>query len=985
MNSPPYVVRITGNRQNDMSLNGTGFIVDTVGHVVTCLHLVSVAEEIIVHLPYEITLKYRIYTKSTADDLAILESIEPLNVKIRAASLHPDWKRDTKIGDAVEVWGFSAPEHYVTPLRIHCTISGFSEKHGRIGINGDVNIGDSGAPVVNANGKVIGVLQAKDSKRNGQAMVIPISLLFKIFQPKINGKKAEAEFKELSNNFNGIRFAVPGFSADIGTERDLIGIGAEVDAFAYLIAATKLHPPMAIGLFGDWGSGKSFFMESLRQRIYKITADARQSSQPQGKIYIYKYIAQIEFNAWQYVEGELWASLVENIFRNLKTQRGDQLSLLQKRQQIVIKKLENKRLEQQEAKARQAMLKRQLSRTQDYINRLENERKLVLEELNKLRATDILKAIHLSNEEKEAILQILEDLGVMRPETNETNAVELNKINAAELMQYVDELRAMLERGNALTTPMREKHGWRWTGFLIVVILIGPIISLALRNSLMINIIGDLPPVTNALVSMSAFLSCLTIMLKKGTTWLSVAQARVKGIQQTLDEKRSKEEEDICKKIAEEQRKYNKMAANYDKAKNDEKEKSREIAELELELQRITPGRLLLDFINERVCSEDYRKHLGIAARIRSDFEQLSQLIAEQNAKFENDEGEAENEDEHLINRIVLYIDDLDRCPPDRVVQVLQAIHLLLAFPLFVVVVAVDARWLSQSLQAHYQSLLSTSTLRDDIELSKSLGRQASPQDYLEKIFQIPFWVRPLPEKARIRIVKGIVSESLVTSLSDNHDEELTDSEQIGTRDNSGAKVDEKRDALWEAEDRRRPFDLDANTDLKPQSLDIEEIEIQFMDELSSLLGQTPRSVKRFVNIYQLIKAISLNDGENFVEDKPDADFKLVLFLLAVLTGLPSISREFFSQLHAEPSEKELSQIKQQANIPRSTLGDVLEATKEFARGSGYKELDAWNDLNRLELWLKKHEKGSWLELDANVFAYWAPKVVRFSFRKEEI
>jgi len=48
-----------------------------------------------------------------------------------------------------------------------------------------------------------------------------------------------------------LRFAVSGFSADTRTERDLIGIGAEVDAFAYLIAAKALQPPMAIGLFGD--------------------------------------------------------------------------------------------------------------------------------------------------------------------------------------------------------------------------------------------------------------------------------------------------------------------------------------------------------------------------------------------------------------------------------------------------------------------------------------------------------------------------------------------------------------------------------------------------------------------------------------------------------------------------------------------------------------------------------------------------------------
>src|SRR5207247_760532 len=88
--------------------------------------------------------------------------------------------------------------------------------------------------------------------------------------------------------------------------------------------------------------------------------------------------------------------------------------------------------------------------------------------------------------------------------------------------------------------------------------------------------------------------------------------------------------------------------------------------------------------------------------------------------------------------------------------------------PLFVVVVAVDARWLSQSLQAQYRNLLATSARRDGLDLSEGFGRQASPQDYLEKIFQVPFWVRPLPEKARIRIVKGLVAESLVSPSAES-------------------------------------------------------------------------------------------------------------------------------------------------------------------------------------------------------------------------
>jgi hypothetical protein len=81
----------------------------------------------------------------------------------------------------------------------------------------------------------------------------------------------------------------------------------------------------------------------------------------------------------------------------------------------------------------------------------------------------------------------------------------------------------------------------------------------------------------------------------------------------------------------------------------------------------------------------DYRRHLGLLALIRRDFEKLRDLFREQ--REAEDKG-SEDTSTNKINRIVLYIDDLDRCPPERVVQVLQAIHLLLAFPLLLSLLA---------------------------------------------------------------------------------------------------------------------------------------------------------------------------------------------------------------------------------------------------------------------------------------------------------
>ena len=81
------------------------------------------------------------------------------------------------------------------------------------------------------------------------------------------------------------------------------------------------------------------------------------------------------------------------------------------------------------------------------------------------------------------------------------------------------------------------------------------------------------------------------------------------------------------------------------------------------------------EFIAERYASDDYRSHLGMLGLVQQDLRGLSDRLT---AARGHDGG---------IERVVLYVDDLDRCPPALVVQVLQAVHLLLAFPLFVVVV----------------------------------------------------------------------------------------------------------------------------------------------------------------------------------------------------------------------------------------------------------------------------------------------------------
>jgi KAP-like P-loop domain-containing protein len=155
----------------------------------------------------------------------------------------------------------------------------------------------------------------------------------------------------------------------------------------------------------------------------------------------------------------------------------------------------------------------------------------------------------------------------------------------------------------------------------------------------------------------------------------------------------------------------------------------------EVELRQLDAIRWLRDYLLE-LRSPQLEQYRGLLGRIHHDLKQLSDTLVAARKQWVNHGSVGPPP----LQRIVLYIDDLDRCPAEKVVDVLRAVHLLLALPLFVVIVAVDPRWLRRALEQHHAALF----------LAGDPGgeRQASPADYLDKIFQIPYALRPIGQRA---------------------------------------------------------------------------------------------------------------------------------------------------------------------------------------------------------------------------------------------
>jgi hypothetical protein len=114
----------------------------------------------------------------------------------------------------------------------------------------------------------------------------------------------------------------------------------------------------------------------------------------------------------------------------------------------------------------------------------------------------------------------------------------------------------------------------------------------------------------------------------------------------------------------------------------------------------------------------DFHDQIGIMADIKSEIGFISHLLESRNKKKQT--------------RVVLFIDDLDRCEHRKAVEVLQAIMLLLAdrdgSP-FVIFLGIDARIMVRAVEEHYGAVLVKAGING--------------YEYLDKIVQVPFVIPP--------------------------------------------------------------------------------------------------------------------------------------------------------------------------------------------------------------------------------------------------
>jgi hypothetical protein len=301
------------------------------------------------------------------------------------------------------------------------------------------------------------------------------------------------------------------------------------------------------------------------------------------------------------------------------------------------------------------------------------------------------------------------------------------------------------------------------------------------------------------------------------------------------------------------------------------------------------------------------------------------------------------------LERIVLYIDDLDRCPPARVVEVLAAVHLMLALPLFVVVVAVDPRWLLTSLEHHYRELF---TSRDSTPGWADTQDIATPLDYLDKIFQIPFAVPPTTREKAARLIRAL----LTTPDIPGPEGPAQPADPGGLPDAEESEAPTPLTVSVPAPEPAVDLTPGPRPDRTPVQLQLEETEIAFMSQMGGLT-RTPRAAKKLVNLCRLARiGVDPGDLAAFVGTEAiPGGHQVVQILLALLVGSPDQAATVFRHiLEAPPTSK------------------VTEALRDLPADvpAGAQAADL----------IEQMTTGRPVVMDTAVYQQWCPKLARFSF-----
>ncbi|MCP4334706.1 MAG: hypothetical protein GY785_18790 [Gammaproteobacteria bacterium] len=769
---------------------------------------------------------------------------------------------------------------------------------------------------------------------------------------------------------------------DLPRGDDQLNVKNDLDALADSLAMRDMSPPLVVGILGGWGTGKSFALHLLKERLRKIRCwDLRDKGVGDSFPFV-GHIYLIHFDAWTYAKSDLWASLMHKILIDLNAQLAveetgreylkhglDIWALLEGLSTPELRALETeigatalrslKSFEpgievanslRRALKTEKRQARRSLADTKRALRTAERhyaeQREPLADELEGLTAS-AGSTIDLRVTEDTRVMRVALEVARQQLELDEERirreviADYAQRAKQEEWNLSKDRLKRALYSGVADRLPDEARGApaaiaslfdevWNWQHWLEKqsaqhwFYLVAGLVGIPLIYALLNKLAGA--PVWAALGTAAATLSGIATsvqasaksMREKLETEQKAFDAGLEKRQAQLQQEQAAEMErelkaqalasrDNVESLAEElateearvrreaEAEQNKALKRLqDRIEELDRAADREVAQLSdlaEEQERLVGIRLkgpsLHKVIKERVEAAEYDEHLGVVHRVQEDLNQISEALIP-----------GDRHDFRMFPRgkprIVLVIDDLDRCPPEQVVQVLEAAQLLVKTKLFVVVIGMDVRYVSRALEDHYKGVLVP-------------DGTPSGLDYIEKIIQVPYRVPEIAPDAMKSFLEGQVEVELDIRYSEYVEET--------------GPVDDVESSTAETVFRssQTPGEYDR---LLPES-----VQVFSRDELDTLhrcciaAEASPRSAKRLVNVFKLMKIIWFHRGPY---REPDLETKKAMITLMALSARqPVVMREVLRDLdillrRSDQCDQEISDL----------LGDRLKRSR---------------------------------------------------------
>lgn len=256
--------------------------------------------------------------------------------------------------------------------------------------------------------------------------------------------------------------------------------------------------------------------------------------------------------------------------------------------------------------------------------------------------------------------------------------------------------------------------------------------------------------------------------------------------------------------------------------------------------------------------------------------------------------------EETKLKRVVVLIDELDRCTPDTILDTLEALRLFLFSKGMAFIIGADERQIQYAVKTKYPDIKG-----NQIDISK---------EYLEKLIQYPIRI---PQLNSNQVQQYITCLLLENELSKEENNEIKSIVQNGEKDNFF--------------DFELSFEIIAKTysNLAEKAKDVLTLSKQISSVLAKGLNGNPRHCKRFLNALSL--RMSMAKFKNKTLDR-----KILAKIMLIEYFKDGFYRALASQLNKEGISAELKMI----------------------------EDEKWDDIQQLQIWKDDQWIKDWCNLE---------------------